>query len=176
MRGAFSANSKGCPWHPRLTFRGVGYYSIGLCRHTPRFIHIRGRGARSTGSVRGCARPAAARSSGAGARRAVRGFLFSPAQRPDAPRPRANARRMYRPLGKLLIALIGLYKVTLSPLFAGSCRFAPSCSDYAREAIERHGALRGSWMGLTRIMRCHPWNPGGYDPVTFKIIPFQNQD
>lgn len=67
--------------------------------------------------------------------------------------------------GKFLIFLIRIYKVTLSPLFAGSCRFSPSCSDYTREAINRHGATRGSWMGLRRIMRCHPFNPGGYDPV-----------
>jgi uncharacterized protein len=73
--------------------------------------------------------------------------------------------------GKFLIFFIGLYKLLLSPILGGSCRFAPSCSDFAREAIERHGAARGSWMGLMRIMRCHPFHPGGYDPVPLKSMP-----
>jgi uncharacterized protein len=65
----------------------------------------------------------------------------------------------------LLIALIRVYQLGISPLLGPHCRFYPSCSQYAREAIERHGALRGGWLALRRILRCHPWQPGGVDPV-----------
>ncbi len=65
----------------------------------------------------------------------------------------------------LLIAAIRAYQFLLSPWVGGSCRFWPTCSDYAREAIERHGALRGSWMTMTRLARCHPRGGGGVDPV-----------
>lgn len=61
--------------------------------------------------------------------------------------------------------LIRFYQRYLSPLLPPSCRYEPTCSEYARQAIERHGLLRGGWMGLKRIMRCNPWHPGGYDPV-----------
>lgn len=66
---------------------------------------------------------------------------------------------------KLLIALIRAYQYLLSPLLGSHCRFHPSCSRYAAEAIEVHGALRGGWLALRRLSRCHPWHPGGYDPV-----------
>ncbi len=62
------------------------------------------------------------------------------------------------------IALIRLYRVLFAWLPA-SCRFEPSCSHYAEQAMARYGFLRGAWMGVGRICRCHPWNPGGYDPV-----------
>jgi putative membrane protein insertion efficiency factor len=65
----------------------------------------------------------------------------------------------------LLLALIRGYQYLLRPLLGANCRFYPSCSDYAREAVEKHGALRGSWLALRRILRCHPYHPGGYDPV-----------
>jgi putative membrane protein insertion efficiency factor len=64
----------------------------------------------------------------------------------------------------LLLAL-DVYQVFLRPLIGPACRFAPSCSVYAAKAIERHGPLRGFLMAVRRIGRCHPWNPGGYDPV-----------
>ena len=66
---------------------------------------------------------------------------------------------------KILIALIRLYQLMLSPFLGGACRFVPSCSAYAREAIERHGALGGSWLALRRLLRCHPFGGSGFDPV-----------
>jgi len=65
----------------------------------------------------------------------------------------------------LLLALIDGYKLLLSPFFGSQCRFYPTCSSYAREAIEVHGSLRGSWLAVKRILNCHPWHPGGVDPV-----------
>ena len=65
----------------------------------------------------------------------------------------------------LLIALIRGYQWFISPLLGNQCRFYPSCSEYAREAIERHGAVRGVWLAIRRVARCHPWHPGGIDPV-----------
>lgn len=61
--------------------------------------------------------------------------------------------------------LIRIYQYGLSPLLPRSCRFAPSCSEYAREAIERHGVMCGCWLAARRLLRCHPWGGAGYDPV-----------
>lgn len=66
---------------------------------------------------------------------------------------------------KLALASIQFYRYAISPLMANHCRFYPSCSCYAHEAIEHHGLMRGGWLAVCRLGRCHPWNPGGYDPV-----------
>ncbi len=68
-------------------------------------------------------------------------------------------------LKRAALFAIDFYRAAVSPFLPPSCRFTPTCSCYAREAIERHGPGRGAWMGLKRILRCHPHNPGGYDPV-----------
>lgn len=65
----------------------------------------------------------------------------------------------------LLIAVVRGYQVVLSPLLPAACRYYPSCSAYAVEALEKHGAWRGSWLAVKRIARCHPFRAGGYDPV-----------
>ena len=65
----------------------------------------------------------------------------------------------------VLLGLIRLYQILLSPFFGQQCRFYPTCSSYAREAIEVHGALKGSWLAVRRLARCGPWHPGGPDPV-----------
>ncbi len=66
---------------------------------------------------------------------------------------------------RLLLALLKAYAYVISPLLGNNCRFHPSCSAYAREAIISHGSLRGGWLALRRLLRCHPLSPGGYDPV-----------
>lgn len=66
------------------------------------------------------------------------------------------------------IFLIVCYRYALSPLLGPRCRFYPSCSAYTQEAIMTHGVMAGGWMGLKRIMRCHPWHAGGFDPVKEK--------
>ncbi|HOI73091.1 MAG TPA: membrane protein insertion efficiency factor YidD [Syntrophales bacterium] len=68
-------------------------------------------------------------------------------------------------LAKVLILAIRFYQAAISPFLAPSCRFHPSCSEYARTAIERYGPFRGLWLGLKRLARCHPFHPGGFDPV-----------
>lgn len=65
----------------------------------------------------------------------------------------------------VLLALIRAYQYLFRPLLGSNCRFAPSCSDYAREAVATHGALKGAWLAVRRVLRCHPYHPGGYDPV-----------
>lgn len=64
-----------------------------------------------------------------------------------------------------LLALIRFYRLVLSPWFGNQCRFHPTCSAYMEQAIREHGSLRGLWLGLRRLGRCHPWHPGGIDPV-----------
>lgn len=66
---------------------------------------------------------------------------------------------------RILIYLISIYKKCIDPFKVKTCRFYPTCSDYSKEAIIKHGALKGVYLTLRRILKCHPFNPGGYDPV-----------
>ena len=66
---------------------------------------------------------------------------------------------------RVLAALLRAYRFTISPMYGQVCRYHPSCSAYALEAVETHGALRGTWLAIRRLGRCHPWAAGGYDPV-----------
>lgn len=70
-----------------------------------------------------------------------------------------------RPVVNALTGAIRAYRYLLSPLLGPTCRFYPSCSRYAEEALHEHGALRGSYLTMRRLLRCHPWHEGGYDPV-----------
>ena len=68
-------------------------------------------------------------------------------------------------IGSALLAALRVYQIALRPLLPTHCRFVPSCSVFSREAIERHGAVHGTWLTMRRLARCHPWHPGGCDPV-----------
>lgn len=68
-------------------------------------------------------------------------------------------------LRHLLILPIRLYQLLISPMLPPACRFTPTCSQYAVEALRKHGAIKGSWLAIKRILRCHPWGGSGYDPV-----------
>ena len=70
-----------------------------------------------------------------------------------------------RVFSSLVDAALWTYRAAVSPFLGPCCRFAPSCSVYARQAVHRHGISRGSWMALRRVLRCHPFHPGGWDPV-----------
>lgn len=65
----------------------------------------------------------------------------------------------------LLIGIIRFYQRAISPLLPNSCRFYPTCSEYAVQAVEKYGVLKGLYMGIKRVLKCHPFHPGGYDPV-----------
>ena len=80
-------------------------------------------------------------------------------RKPPAPAARPS------PGARLVLALIGGYRRFISPLLGPSCRFLPTCSDYAAQAVQRYGALRGSWLALCRLLRCHPFCTGGMDPL-----------
>jgi hypothetical protein len=79
------------------------------------------------------------------------------------------------PLKGALIALIKGYSYLISPFLGNNCRYHPSCSSYTQEAIERHGAAKGLWLGIKRISRCHPFHEGGYDPVPEPKKPEQKK-
>ena len=71
----------------------------------------------------------------------------------------------------LLIALVKGYRYVISPLLGRHCRFEPSCSEYALDALKTHGAIKGTGLSATRLCRCHPWHPGGFDPVPPRATP-----
>jgi hypothetical protein len=66
--------------------------------------------------------------------------------------------------GSVAAQIVRGYQLTIRPLLPAACRFTPSCSEYAREALDAHGLIWGAWLAVRRLSRCHPWNPGGYDP------------
>lgn len=68
-------------------------------------------------------------------------------------------------MSRLLLAAIRGYRYLLSPWWGGQCRFTPTCSEYAMDAIHEHGSLRGTWLAVRRVSKCHPWHQGGFDPV-----------
>jgi uncharacterized protein len=77
-----------------------------------------------------------------------------------------GGRKFFRKLGIWLAVLpIKFYQYSISPLFPSACRYAPTCSEYAKEAIIKHGPFKGGWLAARRIGRCHPWGGSGYDPV-----------
>ncbi len=71
----------------------------------------------------------------------------------------------------LLLGALRAYQYVARPMLGANCRFYPSCSDYAMEAVERHGAVAGSFLAACRLCRCHPFHPGGYDPVPETLVP-----
>ena len=72
---------------------------------------------------------------------------------------------MQNPIKYLLVSFVKFYQYCISPLTPASCRYSPTCSQYAVEALQKHGVLKGGWLTLKRILRCHPWGGHGYDPV-----------
>jgi uncharacterized protein len=73
------------------------------------------------------------------------------------------------PLARTLLAILRFYRTAISPALPPSCRYTPSCSAYAVEAVERYGAGRGSWLAVRRLLRCHPFHAGGHDPVPLPV-------
>jgi uncharacterized protein len=68
-------------------------------------------------------------------------------------------------VARALIAIVGVYRVAISPMLPASCRYTPTCSDYAQQALRKYGAIKGSWLTVKRLFRCHPWGGFGEDPV-----------
>lgn len=98
-------------------------------------------------------------------RRREEASAAGPSSARPVPNPESRVSSVLRVLAWPLIMLVRGYQLFLSPLLPPACRYTPSCSAYAVEALQRHGALRGSWLAARRIARCHPFTPGGYDPV-----------
>lgn len=85
-------------------------------------------------------------------------------------RERESVRKRLGGIGKAIFILpIRFYQVCISPMFPSACRYTPTCSQYAIEAIREHGIIRGGWLAIKRISRCHPWGGSGYDPVPKRI-------
>jgi putative membrane protein insertion efficiency factor len=82
-----------------------------------------------------------------------------------------SSERHVGPVSRALLAVIRFYRTAISPALPPSCRYTPSCSAYAAEAIETYGAGRGSWLALRRLLRCHPFHAGGHDPVPPPVLP-----
>jgi putative membrane protein insertion efficiency factor len=78
------------------------------------------------------------------------------------------------PVARVLLAVLAFYRTAISPIRPPSCRYSPSCSAYAVEAIEVHGPVRGSWLALRRLLRCHPFHAGGHDPVPPPVGPAES--
>ena len=78
---------------------------------------------------------------------------------------------IHRAVARLFILMIWAYQLTLRPLLIGSCKFQPSCSEYAAQALARHGLSHGAWLSVRRICKCHPFGPGGIDPVPESATP-----
>lgn len=80
-----------------------------------------------------------------------------------------NLKKIFKNISGLfvlpIILLIKIYQMLISPLFPSSCRYTPTCSNYTLEALKRYGIIKGGWLGVRRIFRCHPWGGSGYDPV-----------
>lgn len=87
------------------------------------------------------------------------------AENPERPSPSSFWQALELAPRRTVIGLIRAYQLLLSPLLGPVCRFAPSCSSYGVEAVRIHGVIRGGWLTVRRVSRCHPWNPGGWDPV-----------
>src|SRR5205814_9401807 len=114
--------------------------------------------------ARGSELTACRRPRGACEARGLRGLLCGAARRRDRPGESGHMSVSRWPR-RALLALIRAYQLTLSHLVFTRCRFEPSCSRYTYEAVERYGVARGAWLGVRRILRCHPLHPGGFDPV-----------
>jgi hypothetical protein len=85
-----------------------------------------------------------------------------------------SAERTPSGIGRVLLCVLAFYRSAISPAFPPTCRYTPSCSAYAAEAIALHGAGRGSWLALRRLLRCHPFHAGGHDPVPPAVGPAES--
>jgi putative membrane protein insertion efficiency factor len=93
------------------------------------------------------------------------GFVRIPMQTQNESNPDAGSTETLSLPRAILVGMIRFYQRFISPLTPPSCRFHPTCSEYTRQAIVRHGVVKGVWLGIRRILKCHPFHPGGFDPV-----------